>query len=244
LKILYEKRHAEKILKSGFSSFMSRGDLFILAKYFKHIGKNKRQIEKDLILFCEEHNPEFNHVIFDKIIKNIVRNSLKYALNSENPVKITKNELKSIRSVKNYNKEKILLVMLVSAKYLAKKGAESFYAKMEFTEIIKRAKVSVPKEERKKILHALNNTELIQATFFSNSFRVTFVDMDNRNNGDGEAFIVDDVDNVPLFLPFFCDSCGKQLKKKPKRRVVCNKCYPASKNEQTAARVKKHREKR
>ena len=61
--IFYEKEEAEKILSSGFSNFMSFKDLLLLAKYFKYIGKNKTQIKKSLVEFCEKHKQKDSFVI-------------------------------------------------------------------------------------------------------------------------------------------------------------------------------------
>jgi len=217
--IFDEEIYAKKLLKSGFAVFMSGKDLYILAKYFKHIGKNKTQIEKDLFLFCEKYNPDFNRIIYDSYIKNIVKSAVKAKLTLEKEVKITKNELKSIKSVKNHNKEKILFVMLVLAKHEAKDEAKKFFANPFFTEVLRLAKVNINKEGWHKLVYELNQTGLIQATK-TQTCEITFVDVA------GEAEItVDNMKNIISFFPFFCVSCGKTLKNKPKRRDLCDKCY-------------------
>jgi len=235
MQIFDEKEHAEKLLRSGFTSFMSGRDLRILAKYFKHMGKNRSQIEKDIFAFCEKHNPDFNAVIYDKTIKDIVKSAIKSSLKEPKIVKITKNELESIKTVNNYNKQKILFVMLVLAKNDGRTNSGKFFSNVIFTEILKYAKVNTNKEGWHKIAHELNRTGLIQATR-KQTCQVTFVDFDSE-----PEIIVDNMKNIVSFFPFFCASCGKTLETKPKRRDVCDECYKKLRNEDVKNNMKKYR---
>jgi len=219
MQIFDEKAHAKKLLKSGFTSFMSGTDLRILAKYFKHLGKNKSQIEKDIFAFCEKHNPDFNPVIYDQNIKSIIKSAIKADLKASKDVKVTKNELECIKNIKNYTRQKILFVMLVLAKHGAKEGAKKFYANPPFTEVLRYAKVNTNKEGWHKIVYELNQTGVIQGTK-NQTCQVMFVD----TMGETEI-VVDDMENIVSFFPFFCASCGKTLETKPKRRDVCDECY-------------------
>ena len=59
-KVYDELKYAESLIKNGFSKYMSRFDLSILAKYYKYLGNSQPAIKKQLILFCEKNERNFN----------------------------------------------------------------------------------------------------------------------------------------------------------------------------------------
>lgn len=242
--IFYEKERAEWLLENGFSSFMSYSDLLILAKYFKHMGKNRTQIRKSLLAFCVKYNPDFNDVLSRKKIDSVINKAQKYGLRLKFDVPITKKEMASIKAIGDYKKEKILFVMLVISKYfrlnptnlkekLPSKYDENFYVNEKLTDIVKMAGINITKAERQRIIHELKMTGLIDATL-KGSYKIEFVDSTSK-----PSFFVTDMNNIVSFYPFLCQKCGKIIEKK-KRHNLCDGCYSLARKEKENARLREH----
>lgn len=229
--IFYEKDHAEKLLKTGFTSFMDYRDLSILAKYFKYIGKNKTQIRKSLLEFCEKFTPNFNEILSRNKIEDAIKTSDEYGLRLSIDVPVTSAEIDIIKNCGDYKRQKILFVMLVIAKYFKynntrfaprdSKYDNDFYINDTFINILKIAKVNVSKFERRDILYDLEQSQLITSkkTKRDISFKVNFICEDSDN-----SIVINDMNNIIGFYPFYCEKCGKETKKS-KMRNICDQCY-------------------
>lgn len=227
--IFCEKKHAEWMLENGFHNFMSSQDLSILARYLKHIGKNKSQIKTDLIDFCKRYNPEFNEIIYDKKLRWVINTCDKYKLRIAMNIVVTEKELETIKIIKNYKLEKILFVMLVVSKYFKHnriridqsklKNNENFYVNAKFTDILKQARVNVSKKERNSLLFELNQTNLIESTL-NGAYKINFVD-----ESSGSKILIDDIDKIIDYFPIFCIKCGKKMEKRARKHDMCEDCY-------------------
>jgi len=245
--IFDEKKAAEEILQNGFSSFMSNKDLGILAKYFKYLGKNKIQIRKSLIEFCEKYNPEFNEVLSREKINNAINSSDKFGLRLPVIINITESELKSIKNIENYNRQKILFVMLVIAKYAKYSGTrykakkesiydDNFYVNEKTTSILKMAKVNINKIDRRKVFVDFNKLGIIKPTY-GGGFQIMIVDELSPI-----SLTITDMDDMIDFYPFYCEKCGK-LAEKSKRHNYCEECYQEDLRNRKTKTMKKLRTK-
>lgn len=244
--IFDEKKAAEKILENGFSSFMSRKDLCILAKYFKYIGKNKTQIRKSLIEFCEKHNPEFNEVLSRERIDNAINSSDKFGLRLPVAINITESELNIIKNIGDYNRQKILFVMLMIAKYAKYSGTRykpkkesiydnNFYINEKPTSILKMAKVNMNKNDRKKVFANFNKLGVIKPTY-SGGFQIMIVDELSPI-----SLTIIDMDNMIDFYPFYCEKCGKLADKVGRKHDLCENCYKEKRKLLIKESVRKYR---
>jgi hypothetical protein len=212
---------------------MNRQDLSILAKYFKHIGKNKTQIRKSLLDFCEKFTPNFNEILSRNKIDSAIKDSEEYGLRFPIDIAVTNTELDIIKNYGDYKRQKILFVMLVIAKYFKyndtklvpldkTKYNNEFYVNDTFINILKIAKVNVSRIERMYILNDLQQSKLIatKKTKRSVSFKINFV-----CESSDSAIIVNDMNNIIEFYPFYCEKCGKILEKTGRRQKYCKECY-------------------
>lgn len=232
--IFYEKDHAEKLLKNGFTSFMNYQDLSVLAKYFKYIGQNRTQIKQSLLDFCKKFVPNFNEILSRKKINDAIDTSQEYSLRLPMDVNVTESELDIIKNCGDYKRQKILFVMLVIAKYFKyndtrltpKNSGEhdnDFYVNDTFINVLKMANVNVSKIERMNILYDLEQSELITTINPRGkniSYMINFVCEDSN-----VAIVVNDMNNIVGFYPFYCEKCGRKIKNKSKMRNLCNQCY-------------------
>jgi hypothetical protein len=248
--VFYEKKRAKILLEQGTQSFVTYEDLSILAKYFKYIGKNKIQIEKSLIEFCEKNICNFNEILFRGKIEDAIKSCDKFGIRLHIDVPITSNELDTIKNCGDYKRQKILFTMLVVAKYfkyndtrlIPKKNNahdDDFYVNIKWLDILKMAKVNVSKLERRDIIYDLEQSELvtiIKRRQGGVSFQVNFIDENSE-----PIITIDDMDNVISFYYFNCEKCGKPIKDRAKRHDLCEDCFLARKKELTKLRVRKHR---
>ena len=217
--IFCEKEYAENLLQNGFKTFMSQRDLSILAKYFKYLGKSQLEIEMELIAFCYKFNPQFNEVIFDCKIMKAVKSSKKKDLRTSIEVNITKNEMDMIKTIDNYQYQKILFVLLAVAKYFNKDKID-YYADLTFPTLLKYSKVYCSKQQRKEILAYLNSTNLISATY-RGQYKINYA----YNLGEN-IITISDMDHMIDFFPVYCKKCGKQIVKKyHQKHDLCDECY-------------------
>lgn len=238
--VFYEERRAKMLIEQGIQTFISHEDLSILAKYFKYIGKNKKQIEKSLIEFCEKNNPNFNEILFRNKIEYAIKSCDKFGIRLYKDVIITNNELEMIKNCGDYKRQKILFVMLAVAKYfkyndtrlIPKKNDKhdnDFYVNMKLSDVLKMAKVNVSRLEKRDIIYDLEQSELIttlKRIDGGTSFQVNFIDENSETK-----IIITDMDNVIDFYPFFCSECGKQIFQKAKRHELCSDCYEKKRKE-------------
>lgn len=241
--VFYEEKRAKILLEQGTQSFVTYEDLSVLAKYFKYIGKNKIQIEKSLIEFCEKNICNFNEILFRGKIEDAIKSCDKFGIRLHIDVPITNNELEIIKNCGDYKRQKILFVMLVVAKYfkyndtrLTQKKNDNhdddFYVNIKWLDILKMAKVNVSKLERRDIVYDLEQSELVTIIKRRNnkkngtSFQVNFIDENSE-----PTIIINNMDDIISFYFFNCEKCGKPIKDRAKRHDLCEECYKKKRSE-------------
>lgn len=250
--IFNEYEFALDLLQHGFTRFMSLNNLSILAKYYKYLGKSKKQIEKELLNYCEKWNPGFNSIVNRWSIDISIKNSREYNLRFPIEINITEKELEIIKNVNNYKYEKILFVLLVCAKNekynkvkINKKIENNdFFVNISFLDILKLAKVHISKEERNKILFELNNLELIKTTCYG-SFKINYIN-ENSNiilNVLSNTNMVEEYKNIKGDITIKCIVCGNDCKINSNRQRMCKNCADQKERERVKERVKNHRSK-
>jgi len=232
--IFYENKRAEELLKPSLISYVSFDDVVILAKYFKRMGKNRPQIKKSIIDFYEKHNPNFNEILARDCLNNGIKAAYKFGLRFPIDVRITEDEINTIRNAGNYKRQKVLFTMLVLAKYYKNNNTKlnnvnleapteedvpKFYVNEKITTILKLAKVNISKKERNTMAYELQQQGLIVG-IRTEAYRICFVD-DNSP----VSIIVTDMNSLIDFYPWYCESCGRVIEKRAKRHNLCLGCY-------------------
>lgn len=246
--IFYEKEHVESILNGSRKNKTLRFfDLSRMASYFRYeIGKSREQAKIDIIEFCKENNPNFNYVYAIRTIKNALKWSDKCKLRTSEDVIVTKSEMAAIlESFDDYKYQKVLFWMLVVAKHFHKKDHylkhrpserdEIYYYNFGLAQAFRLAKVHVSKKKRFEMLYDLQQSGMIEATL-SASFKILFVD----EKSDPEI-VVDDLDDIISFFPYYCEKCGKKYEIQPySQNRLCDDCY--EKKRKNDLRLAKRRE--
>ncbi len=160
----------------SFSEGYSRRELLVYAKYLKYkkviddgidykevtsdqMKKYDKEVERELIGFCEKCSSTFNYVTHYQDIDFAIANSNKYKLRLPYPLPITRSEWDAIKTVRNEKYQRMLFIMLVDAKFykhfntsVEKKETPDnpvYYIRMTESEIKKLSKIKYDSESEK-----------------------------------------------------------------------------------------------
>lgn len=256
--IFNEALIAENIIENGFSGKnITKREMILIAKYYMWVlGHGSAKTKTELIRFCNENSDNFNVITNSNLVNDVIRIAKKDRFKKVNSVQITFNEIGKIKSVKNFEYQKILFVFLVFAKALKfiftktnKKASNrlqiGYYVSNSFIPKIK--KISGIRISKKKFLYILNyffNENLIEPTYFDSN-RILFVEEKGK-----PAIVVDNFNNIVEFYIkycggelYYCSNCGSEGKKIGNKKDLCYDCMVEKRREDVRENVAKHREK-
>lgn len=215
-----EKKYAEEILANRDDGKNTTQRQFnILAKYYSYLGYTDAEITRLLIQFGDDKEGSFNEVVNERKLSNALR-SVQYPLRVGRKVELTVNEISILLEIQDINVRKVLFVILVVAKYFMSNNFVAYRG--ELTDLFKLAKLShLTKPMKQSIIHTLGSLGYIDADFRYGYYHILFYDPEDK-----DVYItIDDFDDIMKFFPLACQSCGKLMFGKPKRRMICDVCY-------------------
>ena len=254
--LLSEREILKDILENGFSGGKaSKYELIVLAKHFKwDLDFDSQKIKKELVEFCKIHDKRFNPIISRELLKDVVRIGEGYHFREPIPVQITTKELEKIRTVKNYDYQKILFVILVYAKILKysfsdaseKQSRKSpigyFISTSIFHKIKKEIKLRISNKEFLSALHELYKLGFIEPTLtgrikvlYSSDLGFPSIQIDEFTN------IVGYYTNYTGGEILYCKECGGEFIKDKNKKDLCPSCYDDRRREQIRKNVARHR---
>ena len=256
-KIIFDEiSYAENLLEMKYWEKIKtqNADIMILSKYYRHIGVPESQILEKVLSVCLEKVPYFNSVTQKQRVKNIVYNSRKYNILKVNRIDIYKSELDKIREVKDYDKQKVLFVMLVLAK--AKKfdlantryaQHHGYYVSRDLDDfVIELSGIPRYRLNKKKLAylyHELKELGFVKHTFFD-SHKILY----ESSQGDIDIIIRDFDNIISYYLDYtdgellYCEICGKEFPKMGrKRHKFCEGCREARHRESSREGMRKMR---
>jgi hypothetical protein len=247
--ILDEYRYAQELLRERQEKLQNK-DLIILAKFWRAEGLKPSKIKRNLLEYCQKTDKYGSEFFWNKKIKWVFNESRKYRVQRPVNIYITEEELKSIKSVNDYQKEKILFVLLAFAKFKkhgnfkvspSKRPRKLglFYASLSPRDIFDLARVNVRKQKRFQILKELGDSGFIRQKSYTNrkgwSYGTVLLNYANEESPVGIA--LEDCDNFVLYYQRFCGekvagcSCGKLYLKKTSRHNLCPACWSMKRKE-------------
>lgn len=251
-----ELSKAQEILKNGFSKgVLSRKDLSTLAKYYFSLGMVGNKLRQELINFCKQYSAGFNEIIHRNTILDAIKNAEKYTMKRNNAVCITVAEMDIIKKLPE-KYAKVLFVMLVHAKYTKNNNVlinkkeekeesinkQKYYCKYCLRDILGMAKIYMQEKEIVKMKHFLDaENGYISATERNKkTWEVCIV-----NNDSDIEIIINDMNKIIDFYPWFCDKCKKNIGKaeKAKKHSLCKECYEEDLRKRKTETMRKLREK-
>ena len=112
-----EKEEGGYLYHVGFEGEFAWRKVRLICKYMiNEFGYVKAKAKTQLIKFCEEHDENFNYISNRKTINWIVNRAMKDEYKFTIPVDIRLSEIETIRKIKNFKYQKILLCMLFLVK--------------------------------------------------------------------------------------------------------------------------------
>ena len=162
--ILNEEKFAKDVLtgqRSDVKSIKQKIDL--IARYNYHVlNKDSSNSYSSIVKWLDKHHDIFSEHGYSNIISDCIKKAAKRQFYHVDSVKITKKEMETIAAQNNLRYEKILFVLLCMAKVQkVSYGFDNGLISYNITDVFKTARVSVPVDEREKILHEFLKLELI-----------------------------------------------------------------------------------
>jgi|GEM_PF-2735231 len=231
-----EIEKAKDILKNGFSGGVFKPDeLGTLAKYYNSIGFEGKKLENELIKFCKERVAGFSPIRYRYGLNKALKSAKKYLLKESKPIYVTEKELSKIKQLP-IKYAKIFFVMLVEARFNHDYGtlkdnskkSDKYYFYGTLSDASALAKFQMADMELKKMSNVLDiDYKLVKPAITDNNNRnVTNIWQIVSIEDDSEiALIVDNLDNIIDYFPFYCEKCGKNIERTGRRHKYCEECW-------------------
>lgn len=233
--ILNEEKFAKDVLmgqRDDVKSIKQKIDL--IARYNHHVlHKNNDDSYSSIVKWLEKHHEIFSEHGYSNIISDCIKKASKRPFYHVDSVKITKKEMDIITGQNNLRYEKILFVLLCMAKIQRDScGFNNGLIYYNITELFKSSRVSVPVDEREKILHEFLKLGLIGLPF-KNDTKCLFIKFMDEIEDD-ISLELNEQDCGELAYAYLkhtnqgkisrCSKCGKLIKKSEKFGEICKGC--------------------
>lgn len=239
--ILNEEKFAKDVLtgkRDDVKSIKQKIDL--ISRYNYHVlNKDSSDNYSSLVKWLEKHHDIFSEQGYSNIISDCIKKVAKKPFYNIDYVKITKKEMAIITAQDNLRYEKILFVLLCMAKVQKiSYGFDNGLISYNITDVFKTARVSVPVDEREKILHEFLKLELIGLPL-KNDTKCLFVKFLDESEED-VVLELNEQDCCELAYAYLkytgngkiarCSKCGKLIKKSQKFGEICKGCQESTAN--------------
>lgn len=242
--ILNEEKFAKDVLtgkRNDVKSIKQKIDL--IARYNYHVlNKDNSDNYSTIVKWLDKHHDIFSEQGYSNIISDCIKKVAKRPFYHVDSVKITKKEMDMIAKQNNLRYEKILFVLLCMAKVQkVSYGFDNGLISYNITDVFKTARVSVPVDEREKILHEFLKLELIGLPL-KNDTKCMFVKFVDESEED-IALELNEQDCGELAYAYMkytgkskvsrCSRCGKLIKQSGKFGDMCKGCQDSDSSMKT-----------
>lgn len=236
----YEERYNE-ILENGFGKFPNTRDMQIVCMLERKKGKTEDEIVSLLSNMCENEEKVSSFRVILKKISKVSRETQKNLKELQPEIVFTKKEINSIKSLKNYDEQKLLYILMCICKVY---GTDSVFlnskSPVKLKEVLSMAKISVSVRKGEDMLHSLFVGGLVSVL---PNLKYTMNCLDEERNdiafvAKSSLNVVEDFD-VYNGLGIRCLSCGKYVKRRSNNTKYCGECAKKAKAECDKKRVKK-----
>lgn len=233
--ILNEEKFAKDVLtgqRNDVKSIKQKIDL--IARYNYHVlNKDSSDNYSSIVKWLDKHHDIFSEQGYSNIISDCIKKAVKRPFYHIDSVKITNKEMEAILAQNNLRYEKILFVLLCMAKVQkASYGFDNGLVSYNITDVFKTARVSVPVDEREKILHEFLKLNLIGLPL-KNDTKCMFVKFVDETEED-VVLELNEQDCGELAYAYLkytgkskvsrCSKCGKLIKQSSKFGDMCKGC--------------------
>ena len=253
-----EKEYAEKIWNDGFQTSNRKYELELLTKLFSSMGHAKKEVERELIDFCETHESNFSYTSGYSKIDRAIRTSYNKNFVELKEIPITYGELLSIDELGLDDiKSKILLSMIFKIKQLSllknipyDDVIWFFYGTNKKYRELKRIS-KVPKRQNVNVhIHNMIQMGILEA-YLGGSLALSFL-KENDNLKNQETYFDLSIINYSEVGRVWekykgshricsCSNCKKLIRKNAPSQKYCKECAVIINREKTRMSLSKKR---
>lgn len=247
-----EEKDAEEILEEGFpDGVIDSGRMYLVAKYFHFIfGYGKIRLERQLIEWCKSQNPNFNPVTEADYLKKWISSAMKYDIKKVDKIIISKEEIETITLIESKTERKILFLILLIAKGLARKNnSTSDNLFIKYTNLGQVANLFPGGYITTNIVIETIHKNLDLFIIYPPQRELIGVKYGKPNLEEGEVaisnFSKEEINK--LFEKLFstniiaCEICGEEIEAKSNRKKYCDTCAKNADREFAKKRMRKKR---
>lgn len=174
--------------------------------------------------------PNFNPVKWQETIERQVKKAKKYSLIEIGFIPITKNELDTIKSIKNKPQERLAFTLLCLAKFgNAVNPQNNDWTNREDKEIFRMANTQVSVKKQSAMMNSLRNKGLIQYSRIVDNLNTNVLFIDNESE---VVLEIEDFRNLGYEYVLYCgekffkcENCGVLVRQNEKNnKKLCNEC--------------------
>jgi len=234
--IFYEKEYAENLLKYGVKAIKQR-DLNFISKLFYEKGLKIPEIREKIEDFCLKTDKNFNLIQSYKMINRALSHAKNNHLRVPDEVIITEDEYNKILTLDNYQEEKFLFAMLVSAKFFKNhrskikqkqsKYDQTLYSNSSIRDIQELAGTHFTKKEWREIKRKFTQLGFINPTIIGSNCWA----MGICNDTSYPLFVIRDFRNIIAYYQeekgdnmINCINCNVRMKKNSGAHILCRNC--------------------
>lgn len=214
---------SERIYRNGFEDGYSYWQAKMVAKYLRWtLGYGDAKTKSALVEFCVNHDPHYVIVRQSKSTSNAVNASKEFFVKKASPISITQNELNTIRTIKNFKAQKILLGFLIFCK-----RDDGYINRRNWVQVKRIMSVSVTHKEIKNFIRIYYQTGIIEIK--GGSHLLNFID-----NNSESMFVISNEKALYSMGNIYknycggelvwCKECGEELVKSGKNHGYCDDC--------------------
>lgn len=246
--VMNEKKYAEELLNGeGYGENYSYTTA-IMAKYYKRIGYNNREIKVALERLLNERVPFTAPQSRKWWVKRALDIAEKYPLYELDEITVTKSEMEKINTIhsdkfKDGRIRRLAFTLLCFAKFESARGIKDNWVNIELKHIFSAADLKgITKEKQRLFIHELYKGGFISINPVIGKFsmKVLFTE-----TGETELTIQNINEAGKIFRQYNgekfikCQRCGKMVAVTNGRSIYCAACAVAVNREKTRERMKK-----
>ena len=239
--ILNEKKYAEALLESKELSNKPSTDVYVLVKYYYHLGLSPDDVMDKVMEFIEEVTG--NSKGWKSKIKRSVKTLKDSKLNIVEEVHITKLEMDTILALKNEPLEKLAFGLLVGLKvHNVAKGKQNEWLNLDNSlGLFRDIQVNRNSVDRELMIGTLEELGYVFNSVRSGScsMKLNYIDLEGES-----ALTITSFDDFIMDYHIYkgskvinCKECGKRVLAKGNKTQYCTECAKDKKRESTRRSV-------
>lgn len=246
--IMNERQYAKRVLNGNGYGEKQLYTSIVIAKYYKSLGYEKREIKAALEKLVRERNPYAPDESVDFWVKKSIESAEKYPLYETDGIVITKPEIEKIRQIhsqrfKDYRIQRLAFTLLCLAKFGSARGIKNYWVNASLKDIFKIANIK-------------GQTIKKQCLFINELFKAGYIDLNPKienesirvlGAADGESeVVVGDINEAGMVYEEYCGKrfvkcrvCGKMIAVTNGRNLYCKQCAEDINRVKTRERMRK-----